>query len=239
MACGNLGSGRGAPAGIGFTISGVTITISSVLCPGPLNRLEEPAENWNIAEKRDLQESFGFAIIQQPADGKALAILKLDFRLHPAHRNGGHGESGDGDGIREVQGADFRSNLETDGSARRDGGDEVQPDAIVLELDCDDCSSACSCALSHWIGVFTACKKAGLFAILGKHVGLGECFNQTSCFKSFDGRSKVNPGIEGKELQRIRDRNRVWLVVPLGRVRVGGVESACRNRPNRVCLRRC
>ena len=183
---GNLGSGRGAPAGIGFTISGVTMTISSVLVLGPLERLKEPAENGNVAEEWDLQERFGFWVVQQSADRKALAVLKLDFRFHSAHRDGGHCESGDGDGIRIVQGADFRGYLETNRSTRRDRRNEVQSDAIVLELDCDDRSRASTGALSHWIGELTACQKARLLAVFGEHIRLRECFNQAPCFEGFD-----------------------------------------------------
>src|ERR1017187_2413457 len=172
---------------------------------GPLKRLEEPAENRNITEEGYFQEGFGFAIIEQSANCKALAVLKFDFRPHSANRNGRHSESGDGDGIREVERADFRRHLETDGSARRNGGDEVQPDTIVLELDCDDCTRARATALSHWIGVFTTCKEAGLFAILCKHVGFSERLNQAPGLKGFDGCSKVNPWVKGEELQRIRE----------------------------------
>jgi len=70
---GNFNSGNGAPAGMGATISGVTITINSVFAlVFVLDWKNFPRTE--ISQKGYLREGFGLGVIQQAADDEALSI---------------------------------------------------------------------------------------------------------------------------------------------------------------------
>ena len=114
---GNFSVGNGSPAGMGATISGVTITINSVFDLGLLHRLEELAENGNVSQERYLLEGFLLGVVQQAADDEALAVGQLHLGLHLARRNGRYFKTRYLHGIGEIQRADFRSHLQPDRSA--------------------------------------------------------------------------------------------------------------------------
>src|SRR6516164_4160161 len=76
---------------------------------------EQFPQNGNISNSRNFAQLYGGPVVQQTSNSKRLAVFQLDFRLRPAGRKCWHSEPGDGHGITEVQGADFRENVQTDG----------------------------------------------------------------------------------------------------------------------------
>ena len=96
--------------------------------------LEEFANDRDIPEERDLLVGFGIGVIEQATDGEALSLSKFDFSVDLAGGDGGNVKAGDLDRIREVEGADFGSDLEANGSTRSNRGDEVQANSVLLEL---------------------------------------------------------------------------------------------------------
>ena len=58
------------------------MTISSVLVRVLCHRLEQLAQNGNVSEERDLVKGLRIAVVEQAADGKALAVTQLDFGVH-------------------------------------------------------------------------------------------------------------------------------------------------------------
>ena len=63
-------------------------------------------------EAGNLVADIGDAIVHQSGDHKTLAVLQFKFGFGPARAQRGHGESGNGQGIGEIQvltsGATFR-----------------------------------------------------------------------------------------------------------------------------------
>src|ERR1035437_151190 len=168
------------------------------------DRLEKLAQDWNVSQEWDLLKGFCFAVVEQAADGKALAFAQFDLGLDFPDIDGGHLESRYLYGIGEIQRADFGSDLEPDGAAGSDGGNEVEANAVLLELNGDRRPRAgAGGALDHRIRIFSSSQEAGLLAVLGQHVGLREYLHQAFGFKGLDGCAQIQAGEERKEVQFI------------------------------------
>src|SRR5665213_1820182 len=148
--------------------------------------LEELAEDGHIADEWDLFKCLGLAIVQEAAEGKALALTELDLSLHTAHVKAGDGKAGDGYAVGKIKGTNFGRDLQPDCSARRDGGNEVEAYAELLELDGDcGCTSAAPTALDDGVGVLPAREEAALFAIHGEDIGFSQNLNDTLSLERF------------------------------------------------------
>src|ERR1035438_9583996 len=93
-----------------------------------------------------------------------------------------------------------------DGSARSDGGNEVETDSKFLELNRDGGSRAGS--LYHGIGIFSAGKEAALLAVLREHVGLRENLYKAFAFEGLNGSAKIQARKEGEEVELVRQSRR-------------------------------
>ena len=139
---------------------------------GLLHRLEELADDRYISQKGNLIEGVRFGIVQKSANDKALAVGEFDFRIDFSGGNGRNFKSGERNGIGKIQGADFRSNLKPNGSARGDGRNEIKANAIFLEHDGNRAAAAARAALHHRIRIFASGEEAGLLSIGGDHIRL-------------------------------------------------------------------
>ena len=102
------------------------------ILPFARNGLKQLAEDRNIADKRDLRQALCLTVVEQPSNSKTLPLAQLYLGLDPAHRDRGYVEARDLNRISEVESTDLGRDLKADGSARHDGGDEVETDPISL-----------------------------------------------------------------------------------------------------------
>src|SRR4029077_3359323 len=92
--------------------------------------------------------------------------------------------------VRVIQRADFRRNLELDGSSRRNAGQEVDADTELAEGNAD--RVAAQPRLNHGEGELAAGDETGFFAVDRQEVWLGERFQHALAFQRLDGRCQVD-----------------------------------------------
>src|ERR1035437_7262041 len=168
--------------------------------------IKELAEDRNISDEGNLLEGFSFSIVEQPTNGEALAFAEFNLGLHFSYVDGGHLKTGYLHAIGEVERADFWSDLQMDGSARSDGGNEVETDSKFLELNRDGGSRTGS--LYHGIGIFASGEEAALLAVLREHVGLSEDLHKTFAFEGLNGSAKIEARKEGEKVKLVRQSRR-------------------------------
>ena len=112
------------------------MTSSSVLLAAVLLGLEQLAQNRNVAEARHLGEGLGDLVVQQAGDDEALAAFEFDFGLDLAALvRAGNGDAHDVTAVGVIERADLRRHLHADGAARRNHGQEIEPDAVFAPGD--------------------------------------------------------------------------------------------------------
>src|SRR5207248_635475 len=76
-------------------------------------------------------------VLQQPADGEALAVPQLDRGVGAAHDQARNLRTGDVDDVGGIELTDFRLDLQVDHAVAEHRGREREPDAEFLEDDRD------------------------------------------------------------------------------------------------------
>src|SRR6266404_5097916 len=95
---------------------------------------EQLSQNRNIAQAFHLVHDVGDAIVDQTGDGEALAIFEDNFRFRYARRNRRNQESLQGNGVGEIQRADFGFHFQVDRAGGSCRGREIKLHAEFLEL---------------------------------------------------------------------------------------------------------
>src|SRR6185312_12771855 len=95
------------------------------------------------------------------------------------------------------------SHLQANGAARGDGGDEVEADAELLELNGDGTGSTCRGPLNDGEGILAAGEEAGLLAVLSDEVRLGEHLDNAFLFERLEGGAEVEVRPEDGEVEGV------------------------------------
>src|SRR5262249_25158437 len=141
------------------------------------------------------------AIVEQPGDDKALPTVEFDLGLDTARRQRGYSESLKGDAIGIVEGTDFGSDLQADGAALCDDGQEIDADAKLAGGHRDGTYAGAS--LQHRKRELAAGHEAGLLAIDRHHVGLGQNFQQPLALERLDGGAQVDIAAEEEYVEGV------------------------------------
>src|ERR1700675_963449 len=87
---------------------------------------EEVAQDWNVAQAGTLVPNIGNPVVNQARDDKTLSVHQLEFGLRFTSAQGRNGKTGDGERVREIEGADFGSNREVDIAVGHDYRGEIE-----------------------------------------------------------------------------------------------------------------
>src|SRR5258708_11895072 len=98
-------------------------------------RAEQSSKEGDVAEARNLAQLFRDAVVEQAADSEALPGFELDFGLNAPRGKTGNGGSLKRESIREIERAYLGRYLQSDGSARSNGGREIDANAEFTKLD--------------------------------------------------------------------------------------------------------
>src|ERR1019366_5038515 len=166
---------------------------------------EQLAEQRDVGQTGDLVDGLRQGVVQQAGDHKALSALEFHFGLDAARAHGGDGSAGEDDRVAEVKRTDFRGNLQLDGPAGRDAGQEFDTDTELAEGD-GDCIAP-ETRLNHGEWDLAAGEEAGLLAIDGQKIRLGQGFEQILALQRLDGRRQVNVLAEQQDAQHVGEAN--------------------------------
>ena len=120
----------------------------------------------------------------------------------------GHGESGNGQGIREIQRADFGRNLQVDVAVGRDHRGELQPHAEFLERNRH--RSEAVARLHDRERELAAGEETGFLAVHRNQIRLGENLQKILRLERLDHRAEVDVGTEQEQVQDVVDAFRRW-----------------------------
>ena len=164
---------------------------------------EQVAEDWNVADARYSAHRLIQRVVEQPRDGKRLAVAQLDFRIRFSRGQRGNAEPGDRHRVVEIEGAHFRRDLEMDHVVTQNRRREVQPDTELFEDNRHRRRAALR--LHDRIGIFAARQKRGFLAVLRNQVRLGEALEEAFVLQRLDQRAELLLRVERKEIQEIAE----------------------------------
>src|ERR1019366_6606306 len=166
---------------------------------------EELAQQRDVGQTGDFADGLGQGVVQQAGDHKALSALEFHFGLDAARAHGGDGSAGEDDRVAEVERTDFRGNLQLDGPAGRDAGQEFNTDTELAEGDGN--GVATEARLNHGEWELAAGEEAGLLAVDGQKIWLGQGFKQVLALQRLDGCRQGQILAEQQNAQHVGEAN--------------------------------
>src|ERR1035441_9865843 len=166
---------------------------------------EQLAEERDVGQTGDFADGLGQGVVQQAGDHKALSALEFHFGLDAARAHGGDGSAGEDDRVAEVEGTDFRGNLELDGPAGGDAGQEFNTDTELAEGAGNGVAN--EDRLDHGERELAAGEEAGLLAVDGEKIWLGQGFEQVLALQRLDGCRQVEVFAEQENAQHVGEAN--------------------------------
>src|SRR6266851_3277178 len=132
---------------------------------------EQIAQDRNIPQPRHFAVLVSYAIVHEPGDHEALAILQLKLRLRAACTQSRHGKSGNGERVSEIKLTHFRHYLEMNIVVGHDHGRKFQLYAELAKLNRD--RGKALARLDDGKGKFAARKETRLFSIHRDEIWFG------------------------------------------------------------------
>ena len=195
-----------APAGrpaCGRTISGVTMTNNSELFFCRLRERNNRPKNGMSPSPGILLSCSVTRLSSKSADGEALSGFQFDLGLHAARGESGNGGALERQAVREIERAYFGRHLQPDGSARRNGGREIDAHAELAKLNGNRAQPAAA-ALQRGKWEFAARQKTGGVIVQRQDVRLGQDLQPVLRLQRFNGRAQIQIGPEEENIQSVR-----------------------------------